>query len=511
MLRLAAYRPSLQYEKIRRKPAMKTLTKNEAPAPRTVERHTAPGVQTVQLQPGAAARLTDTRVAVSALQRYQQLAGASPQALQLKQGAAMRAGTSSAHALKSNDTGLPDQLKSGIESLSGMSMDHVKVHYNSSQPAQLNALAYAQGSEIHVGPGQEQHVPHEAWHVVQQAQGRVQPTVQAKSGVPVNDDAALEDEADVMGARAMAQPIAQRKDANTAASSTLPSAVMQMVDLNVKRVANNGNLFMGKSTPGAPALDYHGGTNWYGPKATASVYVGAGNLWRMAANKDLNLIDMASADSVAAAMDETISRRGGPGLSAGLQAALGNHDFSYAIPNDVAARAEAYVEYTRARLAGEETVWPQAHAGQIDIDGVFDDFGVEDPAMIDMAVSSLIQVFADAGSPNAVSLAAVEFRENPNNYRMIRKDETARDAGFADALFADLGNLPQLHGLHVPLGMKFGGWTHTMFECLIKNSQNHLAPPVEAAVDGPEADFAVADATITIDDAELPEAAAHLA
>jgi hypothetical protein len=102
-----------------------------------------------------------------------------------------------------NNTGLPDQLKSGIESLSGMSMDHVKVHYNSSQPAQLNALAYAQGSDIHVAPGQEQHLPHEAWHVVQQAQGRVRPTMQMKEGIPVNDDAGLETEADVMGAKAL--------------------------------------------------------------------------------------------------------------------------------------------------------------------------------------------------------------------------------------------------------------------------------------------------------------------
>lgn len=102
-----------------------------------------------------------------------------------------------------NQTGMPDQLKSGIESLSGMSMDHVKVHYNSPQPAQLNALAYAQGSDIHVGPGQEQHVPHEAWHVVQQAQGRVQPTTQMKEGIPVNNDPGLEHEADVMGAKAM--------------------------------------------------------------------------------------------------------------------------------------------------------------------------------------------------------------------------------------------------------------------------------------------------------------------
>ena len=105
---------------------------------------------------------------------------------------------------RSNDTGLPDNLKAGIESLSGISMDAVKVHYNSSQPAQLNALAYAQGTDIHVAPGQEQHLPHEAWHVVQQAQGRVQPTVQMQDGVSVNDDAGLEHEADVMGNKALA-------------------------------------------------------------------------------------------------------------------------------------------------------------------------------------------------------------------------------------------------------------------------------------------------------------------
>ncbi|MYM67124.1 DUF4157 domain-containing protein [Pseudoduganella sp. FT55W] len=102
-----------------------------------------------------------------------------------------------------NDSGLPPQLKAGIESMSGMSMDHVNVHYNSDRPAQLNAHAYAQGSDIHVAPGQEQHLPHEAWHVVQQAQGRVQPTTQMKESTPVNDDPGLESEADVMGAKAL--------------------------------------------------------------------------------------------------------------------------------------------------------------------------------------------------------------------------------------------------------------------------------------------------------------------
>ena len=69
---------------------------------------------------------------------------------------------------KENNTGLPDNLKTGMENLSGMSLDDVKVHKNSDKPAQLQAHAYAQGTDIHLGPGQEKHLPHEAWHVVQQ-------------------------------------------------------------------------------------------------------------------------------------------------------------------------------------------------------------------------------------------------------------------------------------------------------------------------------------------------------
>ncbi len=104
---------------------------------------------------------------------------------------------------KENNTGLPDNLKGGIESLSGHSMDDVKVHYNSSEPAQLNAHAFAKGSDIHLASGAEQHLPHEAWHVVQQKQGKVQPTKQLKGKVNVNDDEGLEREADVMGDRAL--------------------------------------------------------------------------------------------------------------------------------------------------------------------------------------------------------------------------------------------------------------------------------------------------------------------
>jgi Domain of unknown function (DUF4157) len=116
--------------------------------------------------------------------------------------AAQRMPAQLAEAPIPNRTGLPDQLKAGVENLSGVSLDDVKVHYNSAEPAQLNALAYAQGTDIHVAPGQQEHLPHEAWHIVQQKQGRVQPTTQMKAGVPVNDDPKLEHEADVMGGKA---------------------------------------------------------------------------------------------------------------------------------------------------------------------------------------------------------------------------------------------------------------------------------------------------------------------
>jgi hypothetical protein len=104
-----------------------------------------------------------------------------------------------------------------------MSLDNVRVHYGSAQPAQLNALAYAQGTDIHVGPGQEEHLPHEAWHVVQQAQGRVQPTMQTKQSAPVNDDQGLEREADEMGARAGAGAVQRVKSDRPSNAPPFPS------------------------------------------------------------------------------------------------------------------------------------------------------------------------------------------------------------------------------------------------------------------------------------------------
>jgi len=96
---------------------------------------------------------------------------------------------------------LPKNLKARMEHMGGVDLSDVKVNYNSANPQKIGALAYTKGNQIEIGPGQEKHLPHEAWHTVQQKQGRVQPTLQAK-GLPLNNDATLEKEADLMGAKA---------------------------------------------------------------------------------------------------------------------------------------------------------------------------------------------------------------------------------------------------------------------------------------------------------------------
>ncbi len=147
---------------------------------------------------------------------------------------------------QSNNTGMPSHLKSGIESLSGFSMDDVKVHYNSDKPKQLKAHAYAQGTDIHIGPGQEKHLPHEAWHVAQQKQGRVQATMQMKGNIPVNDDTGLETEADVMGERAVKTGLSMKGPAAIASSTSLVAASPFQKVAQLKDPPKGGALPMGR-------------------------------------------------------------------------------------------------------------------------------------------------------------------------------------------------------------------------------------------------------------------------
>jgi hypothetical protein len=144
-----------------------------------------------------------------------------------------------------NQTGLPGKLKAGIEQLSGLAMDDVRVHYNSSKPAEFQALAHTHGNEIHLGPRQEKHLPHEAWHVAQQKQGRVKPTSVLAKDASINEDAGLEREADEMGARASRESLSSPVSKNKRS----PSQSLQQQVVQPKRVPFGFGVFESDLTP----------------------------------------------------------------------------------------------------------------------------------------------------------------------------------------------------------------------------------------------------------------------
>ncbi len=119
---------------------------------------------------------------------------------------------------------IPDQVKAKMESTIGHNFSNVNIHTNSNKASEVGALAYTQGKDIHFAPGQynpnsstgQELLAHELTHVKQQAEGRVQPTTQATNGMSVNDDPALEAEADQLGAKAAHSALpAQRKKEST--------------------------------------------------------------------------------------------------------------------------------------------------------------------------------------------------------------------------------------------------------------------------------------------------------
>ncbi len=103
--------------------------------------------------------------------------------------------------LKQSSGGMPTDLVNGFAASTGHDLSDVNVVRNSDKPAQVGALAYAQGNDIHLAAGQDQHLAHEAAHIVQQREGRVQANTEV-NGKPVNTQQSLESEADTMGAKA---------------------------------------------------------------------------------------------------------------------------------------------------------------------------------------------------------------------------------------------------------------------------------------------------------------------
>jgi hypothetical protein len=158
--------------------------------------------------------------------------------------------------------GLPPRLRANLEAMSGLAMDDVRVHRNSSEPARLAAVAFTRGKDIHLGPGQERHLPHEAWHAVQQKQGRVGATEQMKQ-TPVNGSSGLEDEADSMAARITASPV--RRPASRAHLRGWPATPVTQL-----QKAGSGPRSEFFVRPGASAVDQATQTLEFGGQVTAT-------------------------------------------------------------------------------------------------------------------------------------------------------------------------------------------------------------------------------------------------
>lgn len=94
-----------------------------------------------------------------------------------------------------NQTGLSDAMKDRLERKTGFSADDLRVYRNSPLPATMGALAISEGSNIHLGPGNDGCLNHELGHWVQKKMGRVRAT-KTENGIPINDDSSLEREAD---------------------------------------------------------------------------------------------------------------------------------------------------------------------------------------------------------------------------------------------------------------------------------------------------------------------------
>jgi hypothetical protein len=100
---------------------------------------------------------------------------------------------------------MPVSVEAKMENSFNTDFSNVNIH-EGDNASKVNAHDSTQGNDIHFAPGQynpdskhgQELLGHELTHVVQQREGRVQPTVQ-KKGVSVNDDKGLEKEADYAG------------------------------------------------------------------------------------------------------------------------------------------------------------------------------------------------------------------------------------------------------------------------------------------------------------------------
>ena len=82
---------------------------------------------------------------------------------------------------------LPAAIQKEYEEKSGVPLDDVRVHYDSSIPSEFNAKAFTYGNAIYLGVGEQNSLEHEVVHTIQQKLGIVNPT-HTENSLPVNTD-----------------------------------------------------------------------------------------------------------------------------------------------------------------------------------------------------------------------------------------------------------------------------------------------------------------------------------
>jgi Domain of unknown function (DUF4157) len=204
---------------------------------------------------------------------------------------------------------LPDGIASAVHDMSHVDISATRVHYDSTEPSRIAARAFTRGDDIYLSPGQERHLPHESWHVVQQRQGRV-PSTTSLRGAAVNDDPALEHEADTMATKirrstaalpavlSAARPGVETRQARRLASSPAGGVVQGVFDWVVDaahnrrkvgaeitegKAGNNNMLLDAVPTPAwAPLGPFQKHAAWTAPQANLPDNTGANVAWRVA-------------------------------------------------------------------------------------------------------------------------------------------------------------------------------------------------------------------------------------
>lgn len=134
----------------------------------------------------------------------------------------------------SKSGGMPGEVQAKMENSFGTDFSGVNIHENSSSATDMGALAYTQGNDVHFAPGQfkpesqggQELIGHELTHVVQQREGNIKPTTEV-GGMGVNNDASLENEADVKGKQAAQAKFAGGEGGGFSPASAASSSVVQ--------------------------------------------------------------------------------------------------------------------------------------------------------------------------------------------------------------------------------------------------------------------------------------------